>query len=78
MQMSNFKWTKNKVKTKIKFDDVTIWSNLWVIPETESDKLCQPIHYINYSTFICPFESRTCGKKVKKLEKIEYPENNCL
>ena len=78
MQMSNFKWTKNKVKIKIKFDDVTIWSNLWVIPETESDKLWQQIHGINYSTFICPSESGTCGKKVKKIEKIEYSENNCL
>ena len=29
----------------------------------------------NYSTFICPFESRKCGKTGKKLEKFEYLEN---
>ena len=30
---------------------------------------------INYSTSICPFESRKCGKEGKKLQKFEYLEN---
>ena len=35
-----------------------------------------PIHdIINYSTFICPFESRKCGKEGKKLQKFENLEN---
>ena len=29
----------------------------------------------NYSTTICPFESRKCGKEWKKLQKFEYLEN---
>ena len=34
--------------------------------------LCQPIHEtINYSTFICIFESGKCGKEGKKLLEIE-------
>ena len=28
-----------------------------------------------YSTFICPFESGKCGKEGKKLQKLEYLEN---
>ena len=36
---------------------------------------CKPIHdIINYSTFICPFESGKCGKDGKKLQKFEYLE----
>ena len=36
----------------------------------------KPIHdNINYSTAIGPFESMTCGKKGKKLQKFEYLEN---
>ena len=31
---------------------------------------------INYSTFICPFESGKCGKEKKKLLKFEYLEND--
>ena len=30
---------------------------------------------INYSTSICPFESGKCGKEGKKLQKVEYLEN---
>ena len=30
---------------------------------------------INYSTFICSFESGKCGKEGKKLQKLEYVEN---
>ena len=30
---------------------------------------------INYSTSICPFESRQCGKEEKRLQKFEYLEN---
>ena len=29
----------------------------------------------NYSTSVCPFESGKCGKEGKKLQKIEYLEN---
>ena len=28
-----------------------------------------------YSTSICPFESGNCGKEGKKIQKIEYLEN---
>ena len=38
--------------------------------------MCKPIYdIINYSTSICPFESGKCGKEGKKLQKIEYLEN---
>ena len=48
-----------------KFDDV-IYSGFRVIPKLTSATLCKPIHdIINYSTFICPFESEKCGKKAK-------------
>ena len=30
---------------------------------------------MNYSTFICPFESENCGKEEKKSQKFEYPKN---
>ena len=30
---------------------------------------------MDYSTSIFPFESGKCGKEVKKLQKIEYLEN---
>ena len=40
-----------------------------------SANLCKSIHnIINYSTFICPFESGKWGKG-KKLQKFEYLEN---
>ena len=38
--------------------------------------LCKPIHdIINYSTYICSFESGKCGKEEEKLQKFEYLEN---
>ena len=41
-----------------------------------SANLCKPIYgIINYSTFICPFESGTCGKERKKLQKVEHLQN---
>ena len=33
------------------------------------------MHFINYSTSICPFVSGKCGKEGKKLEKFDYLEN---
>ena len=57
------------------FDDV-IWGGYWVIPKITYANLCKPIHdIINYSVFICPFESRERGKEGKKLQKFEYLEN---
>ena len=59
-----------------KFDDV-MWSSFWVIAKIASTNLCKSIYdIIKYSTSICPFESRNCGKERKKLQKIEYLENN--
>ena len=57
-----------------KFDDI-IQSGFCVIPKITSANLCKPIHDINYSTSICPFESGKCGKEGKKLQKLEYLEN---
>ena len=37
--------------------------------------LCKAISNINYSIFICPFESGNCEKKVKKIQKSEYLKN---
>ena len=53
-------------------DDVIM---MWVIPKITSANLCKPIHDINYSTSICPFESEKCGKEGKKPQKTEYLEN---
>ena len=48
-----------------KFDDV-MKSSFWVIPKITSANSCKPIHdIINYSTFICPFESEKCEKEGK-------------
>ena len=58
-----------------KFDDV-IESGFWIILKNTSANLCKPNYdIINYSTSICPFESRMCGKEGKKLQKFEYFEN---
>ena len=50
------------------------WCNIkwfWVIPKITSANLCKPIYdIINYSTFICPFESGKCGKEGKKLQNV--------
>ena len=65
---------KNKLKKIIsffiyyltKFDDV-MWNGFWVIQKTISPNLCKAIHdIINYSTSICLFQSRKCGKEGKK------------
>ena len=54
-----------------KFDDV-IYSSFRVILKVASADLRKPIHdIINYSTFICPFESEKCGKEGKNLLKFE-------
>ena len=37
--------------------------------------LCKPVHDINYSTSIGPFESGKCGKEEKQIQKVEYLEN---
>ena len=45
-----------------KLDDVR-YSSFWVILKITSGNLHKAIHHIiNYSTLICPFESRKCGK----------------
>ena len=79
---SLFRW-QNKFKKipllvmyyLIKFDDV-ILSSFWVILKITSANLCEPIHdIINYSTFICPIESRKIGNDRKEVQKFEYLEN---
>ena len=58
-----------------KFDDV-IQSGSWVFLKITSANLCKPIYdVINYSTSICPFEFGMCRKERKKLQKLEYLEN---
>ena len=44
-----------------------------VIPKIESANLCKPFQdIINYSSFVCPFESGNCKKEGEKLQKFEY------
>ena len=58
-----------------KFDDV-IQSGFWVILKITSANLCKSIYdIINYSISICPFEFGMCGNKGKKLQKLEYLQN---
>ena len=58
-----------------KFGDI-IYSSFQIFPKITSAKLCNPIHDIlNYCTSICPFESGKCGKEGKKLQELEYFEN---
>ena len=52
-----------------------MWGSFWVIAKTASANSCKQIYDINYSISICPFESGNCGKEGKKLQKIEYLEN---
>ena len=53
-----------------------IKSNCWVIQKIIPANLCKPIHdIINYSTYICSFESAKCGKKKEKLQQFEFLEN---
>ena len=52
-----------------------IWSAFWVIPKIAPANLCKSTYdIINYSTFICPFESGECGKEEEKIQKSEYLE----
>ena len=49
-----------------KFDDVCKFMQL------KSANLCKPIYDImNYSTSICPFESRKCGKEGKNYKSLD-------
>ena len=58
-----------------KFDGV-IQHSFQVFPKTTPANLWKPIHdIINYSTSICSFKSRKCGKEDEKLQKFEYLEN---
>ena len=58
-----------------KFDDV-IYSSFWVIQKITSINLCKPIDdIIDYSTFICHFESRKSEKERKILQKLEHLES---
>ena len=57
-----------------KFDDI-ILSSFRVIPKITSANLCKPVHDINHSTSIWPFEFGKGGKEGKKLQKFEYLEN---
>ena len=45
-----------------------------MIPKIKFANGCKPIHDINYSTSICPFEFGKCGKEGKKLQKVEYSQ----
>ena len=50
-----------------------IFGGFCAVPKITSAYLCKPIHdIINYSTFICPYESGNCGKEGKRLQKFEY------
>ena len=53
-----------------KFDGI-ISSSFLVIPKHKSASLCKPIHDINYSTSICPFESGKWNGREKN-KKFEY------
>ena len=47
-----------------------------VILKIKSSNLCKPIHgIINYSTSICLFRYRNCGKEGNKLQKFDYLED---
>ena len=46
------------------------------IPRITFANLCKSVHdIINYFTSTCPLESGKCGKERKKLQKLEYLEN---
>ena len=47
-----------------------------VIPKITTANLCKSVHdIINYSTFICLFESGKRGNEGVKLQKFEYLKN---
>ena len=56
--------------------DQVLWCNKKQFLSYSKYYTCKLIHdIINYSTFICPFESGKCGKEEEKLQKFEYLEN---
>ena len=58
-----------------KFGDV-IQSGFSVISRITTANLCKSVHdIINYSTFICPFETGKFKKEGTKLQKFEYLKN---
>ena len=59
-----------------KFDDVIYRAVFQLFQKITSANLEKPIHdSIDYSTFICPFESGKGGKEGKKLQKFDYLKN---
>ena len=53
-----------------------MYSSYWLIPKITSSNLCKSIDdIINYSTSFCRIESWNCGEEGKKLQKLEYLEN---
>ena len=52
-----------------------IWSVFRVIPKITYANLSQPVHDINYSTFICPFESGNWKAQWKKFTRFECLKN---
>ena len=57
--------------------DQVWWCNIKLFlscTKITSANLCKPIYDINYSTSICPFVSKKCGKEGKKLQKFKYLE----
>ena len=52
-----------------KFDNV-IWSGFWVTWKIVSANFCKPIHGINYSSFIGPFEFGNWGKEGKNYKNL--------
>ena len=52
--------------------DGVIWSGFWVTPKIAPANLCKTIHdIINYTTFICPFESgKESVERKGKITKI--------
>ena len=54
-----------------KFDDIYNIKQFLSYSKITSGNLCKPIHdIINYSTFICPFEPRNCGKEDKNYKNL--------
>ena len=63
---------KNSYISYVLSDQVS-WCNIkWFLSYSN---LWKPIYDINYSTSICPFKLRKCGKEGKKLQTFEYLEN---
>ena len=59
-----------------KFNDVIYTAVFQLFQKITSANLEKPIHdSIDYSTFICPFESGKGGKEGEKLQKFDYLQN---